>query len=60
MELYYRNFGDGPPLIIVHGLYGASDNWLSARHWPEISMCTWWTREITGSPLTQTRMITLP
>lgn len=29
MELYYRNFGDGPPLIIVHGLYGASDNWLS-------------------------------
>ncbi len=29
MELYYRNLGEGPPLIIVHGLYGASDNWLS-------------------------------
>lgn len=29
MELFYRNFGKGPPLIIVHGLYGASDNWLS-------------------------------
>ena len=29
MELFYRNFGEGPPLIIVHGLYGASDNWLS-------------------------------
>lgn len=29
MELFYRNLGDGPPLIIVHGLYGASDNWLS-------------------------------
>ncbi|MCK4852626.1 MAG: alpha/beta fold hydrolase [Bacteroidales bacterium] len=28
MELFYRNFGEGPPLIIVHGLYGASDNWL--------------------------------
>jgi pimeloyl-ACP methyl ester carboxylesterase len=29
MELFYRRFGEGPPLIIVHGLYGASDNWLS-------------------------------
>lgn len=29
MKLFYRNFGKGPPLIIVHGLYGASDNWLS-------------------------------
>jgi len=29
MELFYRNFGEGPPLIIVHGLYGASDNWLA-------------------------------
>ncbi len=29
MELFYRNFGEGAPLIIVHGLYGASDNWLS-------------------------------
>jgi esterase len=29
MELFYRNFGKGPPLIIAHGLYGASDNWLS-------------------------------
>jgi len=29
MELFYRNFGEGPPLIIVHGLFGASDNWLT-------------------------------
>jgi len=29
MELYYRKFGEGPPLIIVHGLYGSSDNWIS-------------------------------
>ena len=29
MELFYRKFGQGPPLIIIHGLYGSSDNWLS-------------------------------
>jgi esterase len=29
MKLYYRKLGSGPPLIIVHGLYGSSDNWLS-------------------------------
>ena len=28
MELYFRKFGAGPPLIIVHGLYGSSDNWI--------------------------------
>ena len=27
MELFYRTYGDGHPLIIIHGLYGASDNW---------------------------------
>lgn len=30
MELFFRKYGEaGPPLIIVHGLYGASDNWIS-------------------------------
>ncbi|HSH52506.1 MAG TPA: alpha/beta fold hydrolase [Bacteroidales bacterium] len=29
MELFFRKFGDGPPLIILHGLYGSSDNWVS-------------------------------
>lgn len=29
MELFYRKFGNGPAIIIVHGLYGASDNWVS-------------------------------
>lgn len=29
MELYYRKYGAGHPLIIVHGLYGSSDNWVS-------------------------------
>lgn len=27
MKLYYRKYGEGPPLIILHGLYGSSDNW---------------------------------
>ncbi len=29
MKLFYRKYGEGPPLIIVHGLYGESDNWVS-------------------------------
>ena len=28
MELFFRKYGQGPTLIIVHGLYGASDNWV--------------------------------
>lgn len=27
MKLFYRKYGAGPTLIIMHGLYGASDNW---------------------------------
>ena len=29
MKLFYRKFGNGPPLIILHGLYGSSDNWVT-------------------------------
>jgi esterase len=29
MKLFYRKFGAGPPLIILHGLYGSSDNWVT-------------------------------
>ena len=29
MELFFRKYGQGPPLIIIHGLYGSSDNWVS-------------------------------
>jgi esterase len=29
MKLFYRKFGEGPALIILHGLYGSSDNWIS-------------------------------
>ncbi len=29
MKLFFRKYGTGPPLIILHGLYGSSDNWVS-------------------------------
>ncbi|MBN2614013.1 MAG: alpha/beta fold hydrolase [Bacteroidales bacterium] len=29
MKLFYRENGEGCPLIILHGLYGSSDNWMS-------------------------------
>ena len=30
MELFYRKYGEaGPPMVIVHGLYGSGDNWVS-------------------------------
>lgn len=29
MKLFCRKFGSGPPLIILHGLYGSSDNWVT-------------------------------
>lgn len=27
MKLHFRKFGEGAPLIILHGLFGSSDNW---------------------------------
>lgn len=29
MKLFFKKSGKGPTLIIVHGLYGSSDNWFS-------------------------------
>jgi len=29
VNLFYRKYGSGPPLIILHGLYGSSDNWIT-------------------------------
>lgn len=43
MKLYYQSQGEGPPLIIIHGLFGSSDNWRSmakffARHYQVFSV----------------------
>src|SRR5437660_12853791 len=29
MKLFYRKTGEGEPLIILHGLFGMSDNWMT-------------------------------
>jgi esterase len=29
MKLFYRKSGSGPPLVILHGLFGSSDNWVT-------------------------------
>lgn len=36
MELNHKTFGQGPPLLILHGLFGTLDNWQTlARRWAE-------------------------
>jgi pimeloyl-ACP methyl ester carboxylesterase len=27
LKLYYKKYGSGPPLVILHGLFGMGDNW---------------------------------
>jgi esterase len=29
MELFYRHYGEGRPVVILHGLFGMSDNWVT-------------------------------
>jgi pimeloyl-ACP methyl ester carboxylesterase len=29
MKLFYRQFGEGQPVIILHGIFGISDNWVT-------------------------------
>lgn len=29
MQLFSHKFGHGPPLVVLHGLFGMSDNWLT-------------------------------
>jgi len=36
MNLNFKTFGQGPPLIILHGLFGTLDNWQTlAKRWAE-------------------------
>jgi len=36
LKMHYRKYGAGPPLVILHGLFGSSDNWHSlAKRWGE-------------------------
>lgn len=36
MNLYFKTLGEGKPLLVLHGLFGSGDNWLSiAKHWSE-------------------------
>lgn len=36
MKLHHRILGEGPPLLILHGLFGSSDNWQAhARRYAE-------------------------
>jgi len=36
MNLYFKTLGEGKPLIILHGLFGSGDNWLTlAKQWAE-------------------------
>lgn len=36
MQLNYKIFGSGPPLVILHGLFGTLDNWQTlARRWSD-------------------------
>jgi pimeloyl-ACP methyl ester carboxylesterase len=41
MELYYRKQGKGPNLVILHGLFGSSDNWMSIGKLLENDFCVW-------------------
>lgn len=40
MKLYSRIIGSGPPVLILHGLFGMSDNWLTiGRSLSELGWC---------------------
>jgi hypothetical protein len=61
MKLFFRKYGSGRRLLILHGLYGSSDNWVSmAKSISDRFTVTCLIREITGSRLTAISTITDP
>jgi len=32
MELYFKKLGEGHPFVILHGLYGSGDNWITVAN----------------------------
>jgi len=41
MELNFRKLGSGYPIVILHGLYGMSDNWISIARFLSVSNEVW-------------------
>ncbi len=41
MHLHFRKLGSGPHLVILHGLYGSSDNWLTIAKKLENHFTVW-------------------
>jgi len=41
MQLFYRKLGKGMPFIILHGLYGSSDNWISVARELSVNLEVW-------------------
>ena len=40
MKLFFKKNGEGKPLIILHGLFGMSDNWNSiSKSFSEFGYC---------------------
>jgi esterase len=36
MKLFYKILGEGQPLLLLHGLFGSADNWLThAKNWSQ-------------------------
>ena len=39
MDLNYKTFGQGDPLVILHGLFGTLDNWQTlGKRWAETQL----------------------
>lgn len=42
MELHFRKYGEGRPLLILHGIFGISDNWVSfGKRISELGFCVY-------------------